>query len=146
MEKSRKNLKVSSMIVLLFAGLTVLELISELMFGELNNAAIPDGAPDNILLITKIFLLSFTVLLLLPQIYIGIKGLIIAKKPNRSKGHIVWAVIILVLNVIGLFNPVVNIITGISVFDNVRSIFSILLEVVIFYEYIKYAREVRKGC
>ena len=93
MEQSRKYLKWSSVAVLSLVGVYILELISELLWGEINSAVIPEGASENILLITKIFIVAVSVLLLLPQIYVGIKGLIIAKKPTRTKAHIVWAVI-----------------------------------------------------
>ena len=56
MEQSRKQLKLTSIVVLVLAGFSMLQIVGELLFGELSNPAIPEGAPDNILLITKIFL------------------------------------------------------------------------------------------
>ena len=145
MEQSRKNLKLSAIVVLAWAGATLIGLISELLYGEINSAAIPEGAPDNILLITKIFLVSISLLLLLPQVYVGIKGLRIAKNPNSSKGHIVWAVILLVFAVLGIIDPIVNLAKSGDTFNDIRSLSSIVLEIVIYFEYIKYAREVRKS-
>ena len=145
MEQSRKNLKLSAIAVLAWAGATLIGLISELLYGEINSAAIPEGAPDNILLITKIFLVSISLLLLLPQVYVGIKGLRIAKNPNSSKGHIVWAVILLVFAVLGIIDPIVNLAKSGDTFNDIRSLSSIVLEIVIYFEYIKYAREVRKS-
>lgn len=144
MEQSKKNLRVSSIVVLVFAGLTLLQIVSELLLGELNEATIPEGAPDNILLITKIILLAVTVALLLPQIYIGCKGLRVAKNPDSSKAHIVWAVILLVFSVLGLISPVVNMIEQGGIYENTATLLSVLLEVVIYFEYIKYAKEVSK--
>ena len=145
MEQSRKNLKLSAIAVLAWAGATLIGLISELLYGEINSAAIPEGAPDNILLITKIFLVSISLLLLLPQVYVGIKGLRIAKNPNSSKGHIVWAVILLVFAVLGIIDPIVNLAKSGDTFNDIRSLSSIVLEIVIYFEYIKYAREIRKS-
>ena len=68
--------------MLALAFFSLLQIVSELLYGELNNAVIPEGAPENILPITKIVLFSVALLLTLPNIYIGIKGLRIAKKPN----------------------------------------------------------------
>ena len=98
MEQSRKNLKLSSIIVLILSVFYAIQLVCELMFGEINNATIPEGAPDNILLITKIVLASIAGLLLIPNIYIGVKGLKVAKNPDSSKAHIVWAIILLVFS------------------------------------------------
>ena len=145
MEQSRKNLKLSAIAVLVWAGATLIGLISELLYGEINSAAIPEGAPDNILLITKIFLVSISLLLLLPQVYIGIKGLRIAKNPNFSKGHIVWAVILLVFAVLGIIDPIVNLAKSGDTFNDIRSLSGVVLEIAIYFEYIKYAREVRKN-
>ena len=145
MEQSRKNLKLSAIAVLVWAGATLIGLISELLYGEINSAAIPEGAPDNILLITKIFLVSISLLLLLPQVYIGIKGLRIAKNPNSSKGHIVWAVILLVFAVLGIIDPIVNLAKSGDTFNDIRSLSGVVLEIAIYFEYIKYAREVRKN-
>jgi hypothetical protein len=146
MEQSRKYLKWSSVAVLSLVGVYILELISELLWGEVNSAVIPEGASENILLITKVFIVAVSVLLLLPQIYVGIKGLIIAKKPTCTKAHIVWAVILLVFAAVGVVDPIVGLINGGDVYDNVKSLSGIALELVVYYDYIKYAWEVRKGC
>ena len=58
MEQSRKNLKLSSIAVLALALFSMLQLVSELLFGDFNQAAIPEGAPDNILLITRSVLMK----------------------------------------------------------------------------------------
>ena len=144
MEQSRKHLRISSIIVLIFAGLTLLNLVSELAYGELNNAAIPADAPDNILLITKIFVLVVSFIFLLPQTYVGIKGLKLAKKPDASKAHIVIAVILLVLAATGLSSPALALIKGEDIFENISAILSIIVEILVFFDYIKFAIAVRK--
>ena len=145
MEQTRKQLKISSFLVLLFAGLSLLNLISELAFGEINNAAMPEGAPENILLITKIILISLSVIFLLPQIYVGVKGFMEAKNPTFARAHIVWAKILFVLSVIAMITPLVEIFKWNSVFANVSEFFSILVEALVFFEYIKYATAFSKG-
>ena len=142
MEKARKNLKLTSIVILIFAGLSLLNVFTELHFGDLNNATIPEGAPSNIISITKIILVSISLLLVLPQVYIGIKGIKIAKCPKPSKAHIVWAIILLVLSIIALISPIADIIKNVSVYENVRYICSTLVEVIMFYEYIRYSKEI----
>jgi hypothetical protein len=144
MEQTRKNLKLSSIVVLVLAGFSVLQVVCELLFGELSHATIPEGAPDNILLITRIFLFSFALLLTLPSIYIGIKGLRIAKKPNSSMGHIVWGIILLVLSSLSLISPVAACIKNGFKYDNISAFFSIIVEVTVFFEYVQYAVALRK--
>ena len=148
MEQARKNLKTYSIIVLAFAGLSLLNMLFELFFGELNralhNATIPEGAPENVVLIAQIFLLVVSVLLLIPQAYIGIKGLRIANKPNSTKGHIVWGVILLVFTAMGLLSPALALIQGNgNAFENIAELCSIAVDVLILFEYVKFARAVR---
>ena len=123
----------------------MLQVVCELFFGELSNAIIQEGAPDNILLIRRIILFSFALLLMLPGIYIGIKGLRIAKKPNSSKGHIVWGIILLVLTSLSLISPVVDIINNGFKYDYISEFLRIAVEAMAFFEYIKYAIALRKA-
>lgn len=143
-EQARKKLKIWSLVVLLFAALTLLQIVAELMFGELNSIPIPAGAPENTLLITKVVLLVVSLVLLLPQVYVGLKGLKIAKTPKSSKGHIIWAYIMFALSALWLIDPVVGIVNRREVSGNISMLFSILLDLVIYYDYIKAAKEVAK--
>ena len=144
MEQTRKYLKLSSIAVLALAVFSLLQIVSELLYGELNNAVIPEGAPENILPITKIVLFSVALLLTLPSIYIGIKGLRIAKKPNSSKGHIVWAIILLAFASLFLIEQGVGFIHDGFNFENISAFCSIVVEVTVFVEYIRLAIAVRK--
>lgn len=150
MEQARKNLKTASIIVLALAGLSLLNLIFGIFFGdlntELNNATIPDGSPDNVILIAKIFVLVVSILMLLPQLYIGLKGLKMAKKPDSSRGHIIWGIILLVFTACGLLSPLSAFLQGDSdAFANVAEFMSIAVDVFVLFEFVKYARAVRKA-
>ena len=144
MEQAKKHLKISSMLVLLFVGISLLQLVTELMFGDINSATIPEGSPDNILLITKTFVMVIALLLMLPKVYVGVKGLKMAKAPNASKGHIIVAAIILAFSIFSLIDPAMAILKQDGTSGNVTALFNILLEVTIYYEYIKNARLVAK--
>ena len=144
MEQTRKYLKLSSIAVLALAFFSLLQIVSELLYGELNNAVIPEGAPENILPITKIVLFSVALLLTLPSIYIGIKGLRIAKKPNSSKAHIVWAIILLVLASLSLVEQGFALVRYGVNFESISAFCSIVVEVAVFVEYIRLAIAVRK--
>ena len=145
MEKTRKNLKITSIILLIMAGSTVLNILGEVFFGEFNSAALPEGAPTNTLLIAKIVLLAVSALFLWPQIYVAIKGIKIAKTHNNTKGHIFWAIVLLVFSIVGLISPTLELLRSEGVYQNVGSILSMLIEVCLYYEYIKYAKEIAKA-
>ena len=137
MEQSRKNLKISSILILIFGAISFINVVVQLCFGEINRAELPEGTTDNILLIAKIIILVLSFVILLPQFYVGLKGLKIAKNPTSSKRHIRWAIVLLVLSVIGVVDGVVGMING---SDTISSLLDCALESIIYYEYIKYAR------
>ena len=144
MEQSRKYLKIASILVLIFSGLTLINIIYELVFADFTDVEIPDGVPANILLITKIVIAVISVLLLLPRLYIGFKGLKIANNPDSSRGHIIWGMILLVISIIGVISPTIAIFKLESVLDNVMSLIGVLIDVVIFFVYVKSARELSR--
>ena len=143
MEQSRKKLKTYSIIVLIFTVATIFNLLSVLI--ELNNATIPEDAPSNILLITRIILIAVSSILLLPQIYIGVKGLKIAKKPNSSKAHIVVATILFVFSILGVLSPITSLFQKQAVVENIRAIIYLVVEMSVYFDYIKWAKNVAKG-
>jgi hypothetical protein len=142
MEQSRKHLKIISIVVLVLTVSTILDLIVGLI--ELNGATIPDGAPANTLMITKIVLMVVSAVLLLPQIYIGFKGIKVANNPDSSKAHIVVAFILFVLSIVDLVSGIVGgVQTGFSK-EIVRTALSVIVDVLVYADYIKYARLVAK--
>ena len=144
MEQMRKNLKIESFVVLLFAALNFFYLLSQIIFEDFNNGELPAGTDENTVLITKIVIMVVSFVMLLPQIYVGVKGLKIAKNPDSSKAHIIWAIILLVMTILSAISPISNIIKQESVSDNVSRVLGLLVEVMIFFDYIRYARAIAK--
>ena len=142
MKQNRKNLKITSIIVLIFAGMALLNAVTGTLFFDMNGLTIPEGASENLVLITQIFLLVASVLFILPQLYIGIKGLKMAERPNASKGHIVWAIIMLVATFASMISPLLGVIRMETLYENVSTLVSLALDVIVLLVYIKYARAV----
>ena len=142
MNLNRKYLKNISIIILILAGIFLINLVRGIFFDGLNQAAIPEDAPENILQITQIFVLVMSLLFLLPQIYVGVKGLKIANEPDNSKGHIAWASILLATAawsvVSGLLSMISDGVTLSSVFD----IAVVAVDTVVYLVYIKFARAI----
>ena len=143
MEQSRKQLKIYSIVVLIFVGVSILNLLSG--FIALNGATIPEDAPENILTITKIILSVIMAVILLPQIYVGVKGLKIASNPDSSKLHIIVAAVLLGITSLTAISPIIAIVQNVEVFDNVRYLLSIIVEAWVFFDYIRYAKLVADG-
>ena len=144
MEQAKKNLKISSWLVLLFTLAFFVQIITELMIGDINSAQIPEGAPDNILLITKTILLVVALVMMIPKLYVGIKGLRLAKNPKPAKAHIVWAGIILVFTVLGLFDPLMAIFEQGDLGGEIVTLCNVLVDAWVYFEYIRNAKALAK--
>jgi hypothetical protein len=145
MEHSRKHLKEASFLVLLFAAFSLIRMTVEVLvtgFGTGDNAL---GVSRELVIATMIALFVIGFILLIPQIYVGVRGIKIAKAPEAKKGHIVWAVILLVFSVFGIFSPISNIMANVSVLDNMIALCDQLLDVIVYCMYIKYSTQVLKS-
>ena len=139
MEQSRKNLKIMSVVVLIFAACSLVHMAAALIFNAISVSTLPAGiSPDMI----KLIVAGVTILLLLPQVYVGLRGLQIAKNPVATKGHIIWAVILFVLSALSIIDPIVGIVTNNNVSGNISMVLGVALELFVFYDFIKYANEV----
>lgn len=145
MEQSRKHLKITSIVVLIFASLSLINVTTSLFFGDLMNVEFPVGSAENMVMIAQIFVLAVSAILRLPHIYIGVKGLRVAKNPNSSKGHIIWAMILFVFAILGLISPVVGLVQRTEVSENVSTLLGVLLDIAIFFDYIKHARAISQA-
>ena len=148
MKETRKKLKNFAVIALALAVLSLINVLFELFFGEfnsaLNNEIVPDGAPGNIVLIAKVFVLVVSLFIILPQIYIGVKGIRIAKDPDSSISHIVWGIILVIFTASSLISPFLSIIRGdANVLANASQLLSVGVDVFVLVEYVKYAIAVR---
>ena len=142
MEQTKKNLKTTSMLVLLFAALNLIRVIVSLIFDGFGST---EGATDGAVLVANIIVLVVTVICLIPQVYIGLKGIKVANAPDSSKAHVIWAMILFVITVLSLISPVIGLIKKDTGSDNVGTLLSLLLEGIIYFEYVKYARDIAKG-
>ena len=83
--------------------------------------------------------------ILLPQIYVGVKGLKIASNPDSSELHIIVAAVLLGITSLTAISPIIAIVQNVEVFDNVRYLLSIIVEAWVFFDYIRYAKLVADG-
>ena len=142
MEKARKSLKEMSIVMLILAGLSFIK--SCVVFIDaglkLDSAEYTEGA-----LITGVVILCiFGLVLCIPEIYIGIRGIKIAKNPVGTKGHIVWAIILLVLSAIATVSAIFNIFQGVNT-STIADLANAVLDVCILILYINSAKAVQKA-
>jgi uncharacterized membrane protein len=145
MEKNKKNLKILSILILALAVYSLIRIVLSVFSIDLNPEDLTDGASATHLLIGQIFVCVVSVILLIPQIFVGIKGIKVSNNPDSSKAHIVWAVILTVLSVIGILSPASELIKGVAVLDNVLAVADMALDAIIYIEYINYAKKLVKA-
>lgn len=143
MEKSKNNLKIMSIIILAMTGVSLIRLILSFVMTDFNVEELPEEMTEEVYRVTLIVILAISLVCLIPQIYVGFKGLKMSKNPDSSGAHIVWATILFVLSIIALISPVRNLIDGGNIGDNVTALIDCLIDVVIFFSFIKYAKEIR---
>ena len=145
MEKNKKNLKVLSILILALAVYSLIRIVLSVFSIDLNPEDLTDGASATLLLIGQIFVCVVSFILLIPQIFVGIKGIKVSNNPDSSKAHIVWAVILTVLSVIGILSPASELIKGVAVLDNLLAVVDMVLDAIIYIEYINFANKVMKA-
>ena len=145
MEKNKKNLKILSILILALAVYSFARLVLSVFTIDFNPENLADGVSSSYLLIGQIFVCVVSVILLIPQIFVGIKGIKVSNNPDSSKAHIVWAVILTVLSVIGILSPASELIKGVAVLDNLLAVADMALDAIIYIEYINYAKKLVKA-
>ena len=145
MEQHQKHLKISSILLLLFTAARFLRVTTQYLFTDSGTAMLPDWSSEGLILATRIILVVVTLIVILPQTYVGVRGLRIAKKPTTTKGHIIWAYILVILSVLGLLETVSTIVQKGSLSGSAFALINGLLFVAIYFYYIISATAVAKN-
>ena len=141
MEKSRKSLKFMSEIILICLTFSFVRSILEIFLIKVTN----NDIPTQFLIIAKIMLCVIYAVLYLPQAFIGVKGIKVAKNPDSSKAHIVWAVIFLVFAALAAISAVSGLIKAEDIAGNVFGLIDAVIDLVLYFFYIKFAKQVLAG-
>ena len=134
-----------SILVLAYTAITLIRLIVEAAFTNFNIRNLPDNVAEGFAMVLRVMLCVISFILLLPQIYIGVKGIKIAKKPDSSKGHLVWAIILAAFAVLSISTPVSNIMQGVNVGANLVELIGLSVDILLFVTYAVCAGRVLKA-
>ena len=144
--KARKNLNCMSILILVLSAFTLVRVLVETFVFDFNMETLPEGATAGLVLATQISLCVFSCILLLPQIYVGVKGMKLAKNPvNNFKAPIVWATILAVISAISLFSPISGLINAKDIVSNLVALLNLATDVAVYIAYIVYAKQVLKA-
>ena len=142
MENYRKHLRDMSIIVLVFSLITCAINILSLLKG-FNADNLPEGATPGLVLATQIVMGVLSLVFLIPEIYIGVKGIKVAKNPDSSSGHIIWAVILAVFAGFHLVSCISGLTDAESLVDGGINLLGAGLDVAIYVIYVVCAKKVR---
>ena len=142
MENYRKHLRDMSIIVLVFSLITCAINILSLLKG-FNADNLPEGATPGLVLATQIVMGVLSIVFLLPELYIGVKGIKIAKNPDSSKAHIVWAIILAVFAGVHTISCISGLTDGGNFVDGLINLLGAALDVAIYVLYVFCAKKVR---
>ena len=146
MEKTKKNLKCMSVLILVLAAISLVRVILSVVLTDFAPDKLPAGTTEGVVLASQIIMCVFGLALLVPQIYVGLKGIKISNDSvSSTKAPVVWAIILAILSALSLISPVSNLIqNGITV-GYVLELVDFALDVIIYLAYIKYANEILKA-
>lgn len=139
MNQAKKRLKFISECILILLAVSFVKSILEIFLTDVTI----DDVSESLIITSKIIIcVLLTAIIFIPQLYIGVRGLKIAKNPNNSKSHIVWAVIFAGFAILSIISAIVGMVnTG----DIARNIFGIVnggIDLAMYSCYIVFAKQV----
>ena len=147
MEKARKNIKVTAICIMVLALLKVVASIVNFVTKgvEIPESMITPELTRDALHAIMVVVWVVTLILHLPSFYVGFKGLKVAKNPDNSKAHIVWATILLVFAVISVLSQVGELSKATDMLDAILKIVDEVCIGVLYIFYILEAKKIRAG-
>ena len=147
MEKARKNIKVTAICII---ALALLKLVASIVNFVTKGVEIPESmiTPEltrDALHAIMVVVWVVTLILHLPSFYVGFKGLKVAKNPDNSKAHIVWATILLVFAVISVLSQVGELSKATDMLDAILKIVDEVCIGTLYVFYILEAKKIRAG-
>lgn len=147
MEKARKNIKVTGICII---ALALLKLVASIVSFVTKGVEVPESMITPELTRDAVYAIMVvawvvTLILHLPSFYVGFKGLKVAKNPDNSKAHIVWATILLVFAVISVLSQVGELSKATDMLDAILKIVDEVCIGTLYVFYILEAKKIRAG-
>jgi hypothetical protein len=144
MKDNRKELKVFSIMILIFTGTSILRSILDVCingFPKIAATDIPENVTPEMLHIASVVTFVIGLILFIPQIYIGVKGILVANGSSSGKAHIVWAVILAICSGIAMISAISTLLGSFSV-DSLVDVLGIVVDFALYVFYFIFARKV----
>ena len=142
MIKERKNLKEYSVVILILAALSLVRLIVDVCVNGFSPKGMPvEGVSEEVVKIAIIIAFVIALLLLIPNVYVGFKGLKEAQNPTGARAHIVWALVLSILYLIVTISSVVEITKGFDI-DKLINVLNVAVDTALFFAYYLTAKKI----
>ena len=143
MEKNKKELKSFSILILAIVALSLIRNIVGLCVSGIPQPTESfEGMTQDMVQTISIISFVLALVLFVPQIYLGIKGIMIANGATSGKTHIVWAIILIIISIIALIFELVTLINAFNI-DTVMNALEPAIELALFAFYYVYACRVK---
>jgi uncharacterized membrane protein YhaH (DUF805 family) len=146
MTKDRKTLKEYSICIVILAGLTLVRLIVDACLTGFNPSSVNiEGASETLIKVSLIIAFVLALILLIPDVYVGIKGIKEATKPSGGKLHIILAKIICIINCLMTLVVVVALFKSDSIWNDISTLCSCLVDASIMFFYASECKKINKS-
>lgn len=144
MENSKKQLKVASILMLVLTAWSLIKLVVDIILFSIDPNQFEGIAEENFVIV-KIVAIVFGIFLLIPGVYVGVKGLKFAKNPDSSKAHLIVAFILLIGVLVATITAAINVFKGIEVASYTANLSGHIAENIALVLYIRSAEEISKS-
>lgn len=141
MEKTRKQLKEISVVILILAAFSLIRSVIDVILTDFSQASRLEGVTPSLILATQIFLIVFAFVLMIPEIYVGVKGIKIANASSSSKAPIVWAVILAIFSGVGVISSVSSLIHQGDLVGDLLALANTVVDVLLYITYINHVKK-----
>ena len=140
----KKDLKVVSIVILALLGLTLIRTIVNACVNGIPQIQATQGLTKDILQIASIIAFVLAFVFLLPQLYLGVKGIKIADGCEFGKAPFVWVIILVILAVIATISALSNMFQAFN-FDTILVAVDCALDVALYVYYYLCIRSIAKA-
>ena len=144
MVKTRKQLKEISVVILILAAFSLIRSVLDVIFTDFSQASKLEGVTPGLILAAQIFLIVFSFVLMIPEIYVGVKGIKIANSSSASKAPVVWALILAIFSGVGVVSSVSSLIHQGDLVGDLLALADAVVDVLLYITYINYANKLIK--
>lgn len=142
MEKRRNSLKILSIVILIFVAISLGRIITDACVNGFGNVGeVPEGVSETVAQVIVVIVWSLGIVFLLPQVYLGVKGIMVSKGQSEGRAHIIWAIILTVFSTFSVISGIVGLTKGFTT-DKLLTLLDVSVNVILFGAYYITARKI----